>query len=196
MQRYIYGAGGHGKVVLDAMQVSKLMCNSFIDDKFDLPVWCGLPVIKLIDFNLDQELHLAIGSCKARELIAYKLKTVTYFSVVHPKAIVAQSSVVQVGTLLAANSIVAPDTQVGKHCIINHCAIVDHDCIVGDFCHIAPNACLGGGVILGKCVFVGAGAVILPGIKVADYATIGAGAMVNKNVQKGLTVIGCPAKSI
>ncbi len=197
MQNYIYGAGGHGKVVLDAMLTAKLDCAGFIDDRdinewYDLSVFhlCQLPT-KTINF-----LHLAIGNNRTRELIASKLTNINYFTVRHAAAVVSPSAQIGFGTLLAAQSVVAPDAQVGNHCIINHSAVVDHDCVVGNFSHIAPQSSLGGGVRIGNGVLVGAGAVILPGLVVEDYAIIGAGAVVTKNVSAGVTVVGNPAHLI
>lgn len=197
MQNYIYGAGGHGKVVLDAMQVALVDCAGFVDDKGG-PIWMGLSVYQLAALNLDVEacLHLAIGSCKAREAVAANLVNVKFFSVSHPAAIIAKTAQIGLGSFIAAQSIVGPDSQIGIHCIINHGSVVDHDCVVGDYTHVAPLSSLGGGAVIGKGVLIGAGAVVLPGITIGDYAVVGAGAVVTKNVVAGLTVVGNPAKFI
>lgn len=197
MQNYIYGAGGHGKVVLDAMQVAGLDCGGFVDDG-EIFNWAGLRVLKPLDLieNGSVNLHLAIGNCKTRQAIGNSFNHASYFSVTHPSAIIAKTAQIGIGTFLAAQSVIAPDTRIGNHCIINHSSLVDHDCMIGEYSHIAPNASLGGGVKVGKVVLVGAGAVVLPGIVIADYAVIGAGAVVTKNVAEGVTVIGNPAKSI
>ena len=197
MQNYIYGAGGHGKVVFDAMQVAHIDCAGFVDDK-GVSIWMGLSVYQLSALNLDDEacLHLAVGSCKAREAIAVNLMKAKFFSVSHPAAIIAKTAQIGLGSFIAAQSIIAPDAQIGIHCIINHGAIVDHDCLVGNYTHIAPHSSLGGGAIVGKGVLIGAGAVVLPGITIADYAVVGAGAVVTKNVVAGMTVVGNPAKFI
>jgi sugar O-acyltransferase (sialic acid O-acetyltransferase NeuD family) len=196
MQNYIYGAGGHGKVVLDAMQLSGVECAGFVDDK-ELCVCAGLGVYSLSNLNLDRvALHLAIGNCKTRELIASKLEYVDFLTVKHPSAAISKSATLGVGTLVAAQVVIAPDAVVGAHCIINHGAVVDHDCVVGDFTHIAPLCTLGGAVRVGRGVLVGAGAVVLPGLIIEDYAVIGAGAVVTKNVSSGVTLVGNPAKPI
>jgi len=197
MQNYLYGAGGHGKVVLDAMQVAHINCTGFVDDK-EISNWAGLSVLKLSDLVLESSIyfHLAIGNCKIREVIATQLNNANYFSVTHPSAVVAKSAQIGHGTFSAAQSVIAPDAKIGNHCIINHAAVVDHDCVVGDYTHIAPQCSLGGGVKVGKGVLIGTGAVVLPGITIADYAVIGAGAVVTKNVAEGMTVVGNPAKSI
>lgn len=45
-------------------------------------------------------------------------------------------------------------------------------------------------------VSIGANATILPGVKLSKGAVIGAGAVVTKDVARGVTVVGNPAKSI
>ena len=195
MNRYIYGAGGHGKVVLDAMQLGLVDCSGFIDDRA-VGINAGLQVYSTSDIvaNSAAYIHLAIGNCKIRERLAQTLREFSFFSVVHPNAVVAKSSKLGEGTFLAALAIIAPDSSVGCHCIINHSAVVDHDCHVGDFVHIAPHVALGGGVKVGKGVLVGSGAIVLPGLEIGDYATIGAGSIVTKNITAGTTVAGNPAR--
>ncbi len=197
MKCYIFGAGGHAKVVLDAMQKASLKCEGFIDDqslnqRMDLPVFSSL---FLNDLN-NIELHIAIGNCKAREEIFKKFENLKFVSVYHPASIVSSRAKIQVGTFLAAGSIIGPDVSVGKHCIVNHHSVIDHDCSIGDFCHIAPHASLGGGVKVGHGVLIGAGAIVLPGLKINDYATVGAGSIVTHDIASGITVMGNPARAV
>ena len=196
MKNYIYGAGGHGKVVWDAMQKSNLKCEGFINDQA-LNQWMGLPVLTSSFLNdiKNIELHIAIGNCRAREEIAKKFQSLKFISIYHPDAIISSRAKIEVGTFLAAGSIIGPDASIGKHCIINHQAVVDHDCLVGNFCHIAPHASLGGGVKVGQGVLIGAGTIVLPGIRIADYATLGAGSIVTNDVASGATVMGNPARA-
>ena len=197
MKNYIYGAGGHGKVVLDAMHLAGLVCHGLIDDK-SINQWAGLPVFSraTLTQEADIRIHLAIGDCATRQKIAASLMSVDSLSVQHPGALVSLSASVGEGSFLAAGAIVGPDAKVGRHCIVNHHAVVDHDCVVGDFCHIAPHVSLGGGVKIGHGVLVGAGAVILPGLSVGDAVIIGAGSVVTKNVESGVTFVGNPARVI
>jgi sugar O-acyltransferase (sialic acid O-acetyltransferase NeuD family) len=197
VKSYIYGAGGHAKVVCDSMKKSNLVCEGFIDDS-RLGQWIDLPIFTssiLSGFD-DIELHIAIGHCKTREAIVKKFQNSNFFSVYHFDAIISIRSKIEEGTFLAAGSIIGPDAKVGKHSIINHHAVIDHDCSIGDFCHIAPHVCLGGGVKVGKGVLIGAGAIVLPGITIADYAIVGAGSVVTSDIASGVTVIGNPARAI
>ncbi|MEM6462815.1 MAG: sugar O-acetyltransferase [Pseudomonadota bacterium] len=51
-------------------------------------------------------------------------------------------------------------------------------------------------VYIGVNVWVGGGAIILPGIAVGDEAIIGAGSVVTRDVARGTTVVGNPAREI
>ena len=101
MKSYIYGAGGHGKVVWDAMQKSNIKCEGFIDDQV-LNRWMDLPAFAssfLNDID-DIELHIAIGNCKTREKVFKKFKNFKFMSISHPNAIISSRAKIEVGTFL------------------------------------------------------------------------------------------------
>lgn len=193
---YIYGAGGHGKVVLDAMHSNGQPCDGFIDVR-PIGKWANLSVVNDAEIsNKESHVHIAIGNSNAREKIANSHQHFNYFSIHHLKSIISPTaSISSLGVFLAANCIIGPDASIADHTIVNHGAVVDHDCVIGAYCHIAPNATLGGNVSIGNHVMVGAGAVILPGVKIANHVTIGAGAVVTRDIDiDGIKLIGVPAK--
>ena len=51
-------------------------------------------------------------------------------------------------------------------------------------------------VTIGSRVWIGGGAIILPGVNVGNDAIIGAGAVVTRDVARGATVVGNPARMI
>lgn len=193
---YLYGAGGHGKVVLDTLQNCGLECHGFIDDR-TLGQWAGLPVIQPSSIPSHAQLHLAIGNSQVREKLAQQLIQYQFLTIRHPQSSISKSAQVSSdGCLIAAKAVIGPDAKIGNHTIVNHGAIVDHDCIVGDYCHIAPNAVLGGNVRIGNHVLIGAGAVVLPGITIIDNVTVGAGAVVTRDITDAAIFVGAPAKPI
>lgn len=197
MRFYIYGAGGHGKVVLDAIEVGGQSCHGFIDSNgFDQ--WVGKPVSsdKKLPIVSSCTIHIAIGHAATRAKLAQQLSELGYsfFTVRHPFAVISKNSKIGMGSFISATAVVAPYAVIGNHVIVNHGAVVDHDCVVGDLSHIAPRSVLGGGVIVENNVFVGSGAIVLPGICIGNNSVIGAGAIVTKNVAPGTTVVGNPAK--
>jgi sugar O-acyltransferase (sialic acid O-acetyltransferase NeuD family) len=191
LEHYIYGAGGHGRVVFEAMQMANMECNGFIDDNVK-GLSQNLPVISSIDAKKIDNIyiHIAIGGCKVREEIFLNSPFRNNFSVFHPLSSVASDAKISSGVFVASGSVIGPNVHIGEASIINHNAVVDHDSTIGQFSHIAINAAVCGPVKIGRGVLIGAGAVILPGINICDYAIIGAGSVVTKNISTPKTYIG------
>ena len=80
--------------------------------------------------------------------------------------------------------------------IVNTGARVDHDCVLGEACHIAPGATLGGSVRVGAQSLVGIGATVRQGIAIGDRVLIAGGAMVIHDVPDGERWAGVPAQGI
>lgn len=72
----------------------------------------------------------------------------------------------------------------------------DHDCIVGDYCHIAVGAHLCGTVRVGNGSWIGAGATVSNNVNICSYATVGAGAVVIHDIEESGTYIGVPVKKM
>lgn len=194
----VYGAGGHGKVVLDAILRLGQQPRLFDDDRTKYGEWLlGIPVESPSLLSEDDfcRVHVAIGSNSIRRRISVKLGG-DWVTLIHPQASVADSSCIGRGCFIAAAAVLAPDCVLGEGSIVNHGAVVDHDCRIGSFCHVSPNATLGGEVTIGQAVLIGSGAVVLPGVSVSDGATVGAGAVVTHDVAAQATVHGVPAKSV
>lgn len=200
----LYGAGGHGKVVLDALlqSVDGLSGLLVIDGDPDLrgKDLLGFPVAMPEECASisRRRFHVAIGRNNVRGMVHEQLVGQGHeaMAVVHPEAVVSRFARVDSGAFLAARSILGPGASVGRGVIVNHGAVVDHDCMVGAFSHVAPNATLGGSVRVGRGVLIGAGAVVLPGVSVGEGATIGAGAVVTTDVVAFSTVVGVPGRVI
>jgi len=194
---YIYGAGGHGKVVFYTLNQSGKQVEGFIDDKAEGQL-CGISIFPSTELEKlpHYTIHFAIGNNIIRSRLQTKWNSqgVLAETGIHPRSTVYPSVVIGLGSLISAGAIIGPDAQIGTGCIINHNTIVDHDCVVGEFSHIAPAATLGGGVIVGKQSLIGAGSTILPYITIGQNVTVGAGAVVTHNLPDNVTVIGCPAR--
>ncbi len=197
----IYGAGGHGKVVLDALERAGRRVAGFLDDDPQRVggVFCGHPVfgeLGRVEDSESVEVVVAIGDALDRHKLTVGLEGRGYAlaTVVHPSAVVAPDVVVGPGTMVLAGAIINPGARVGQSVIINTGALVDHDCVIGDYAHIAPGVRLAGNVSVGERALVGLGATVVPGTQIGAGAMVGAGAVVISDVADGQTVTGVPAK--
>ena len=197
---YLFGASGHGKVVIDIIKSSmkEFEINAVYDDSPKTQTILNIPVFKA-DFDIlnddSSSWLISIGNNKFRKQISEKIKG-KFLKAIHHSAIISESSEMEEGTVVMANTVVNPDAKIGKHCIINTGAIIEHDCIISDFVHISPNVTLAGEVFVGEGTHIGIGACVIQGIKIGKWCTIGAGAVIIKDVPDGATVVGNPGRVI
>ena len=197
----IFGAGGHARVVADAVQQAHPTWSLTASDRNDrlcegelLP---GIPLARAGSLEpWGGALHVAIGDNRAREKESLALGVHRLVSVIHPRASVSPHARLAEGCFVAAQAVTATGVVLERSVIVNHASVVDHDCTVGAFSHIAPGAVLGGGVRIGSRVLVGSGAVVQLGRSICDDAVIGSGAVVCNDIQQAGTYVGIPARRV
>jgi sugar O-acyltransferase (sialic acid O-acetyltransferase NeuD family) len=148
----IIGAGGHGKVILDAaIKLNEYTILGFLDDQKslgtvieqDFTVLGGVEGIKDL-FSADTCFVVAIGDNMSRKRIYDKLKKVMVPAVlVHPSASVSDSAVVGPGSVVLAGAVINSGSMIGENCIVNSLALVDHETRVGSHSHISQGALIG-----------------------------------------------------
>jgi acetyltransferase EpsM len=191
----IYGASGHGGVILDSVLSSNGSVECFIDDALKSE-FLGLDV-HLPDFLRGKdEIIIAIGNNAIRRKVVNKLKDVVFVNAVHADSMVSPHTRLGDGIAVMAGVVVNQGSSIGNHVILNTNCSIDHDCIIEDFVHVSPGATLCGGIKVGEATQIGAGATILPNLKIGKNVVIGAGALVTKDVLSETTVAGVPARLV
>ena len=197
----IIGASGHGKVIADlAETLQQYKEIYFLDDDSKKKSCMGYQVIgtsvDIDSYIVKADFVVAIGNAKIREKILEGLlqKGAGVPALIHPNACVAKNVRIGAGTVVMAGSVIQADSHIGKGCIINTCASVDHECVLEDYVHVAVGAHLAGAVEVGKSTWIGAGATVSNNIKICGECMIGAGAVVVRNIEQKGTYIGVPTK--
>ncbi len=142
----------------------------------------------------------AVGGARGRDRLEiqelFEQNGVRPATVAHPAAYVAGNATLGEGTQVLAGAVVGAEANLGRACIVNTRASVDHECVLGDGVHVAPGAVLGGCVTVDELAFVAMGAVVLPRVRIGRGAVVGAGAVVTRDVPAGKVVYGNPARVI
>jgi len=202
------GAGGHAKVVIEALRLSGgHEIVGLLDPKPEL--WntdvLGVPVLggdDLLAAMKAQGVDLAfiglggVGYTGPRRKL-YQLATDQGFQIIpaiHPQAVLSPSAQLGEGPTVLAGAVINAEATLGDNVIINTGAIVEHDCVIGSHVHIATGAVLAASVTVGDGAHIGAGSTIRQGISIGEGAVVGAGAAVVKDVAPHTMVAGVPAK--
>ena len=156
-----FGAGGHGKVVLDAARSAGMDVAWIADHNPKSGDVLGVPVLHVhvggVEFPPEFTFIVAIGDNAIRARIFGELcdQGGQPRTVVHKFAAISPAAALGAGTLVCAGVVVNAGAQVGADCILNTSASVDHDCVVGAHVHLCPGVRLGGLVSVGDGTLVG-----------------------------------------
>lgn len=194
----IIGASGHGKVVADIIEKAGDRAAGYLDDNEALgDAFFGLPILGTVDDYIrymQYEFIVAIGNAAVRESIVNKLAGVKWYTAIHPTAVIARRGVkIGEGSVIMANAVINAGAGIGRHCIINTSAVVEHDNIIEDYVHVSVGAKLAGTVHVGKSAWIGIGAVVSNNLSICADCMIGAGCVVVKNIEQPGTYVGVPA---
>ena len=205
---FIVGAGGHGRLLLDAWRLGENPDPvGFLDDdpaKKDLTI-DGLRVLGSVEDNADAirgaTLILGIGAVDkptARVVTTGQLTRLgsEFATVTHPSAIVSSAAQIGAGCTLLAGVIVNRGARLAPFVTLYSGTIVEHDSEIGDHTQVAPGVVIAGNVRIGQRVFIGMGANIGHGVAIGDDSVVGAGSVVLKDLPAKSRVAGVPARPI
>ncbi|NUU75303.1 acetyltransferase [Paenibacillus xylanilyticus] len=199
----IIGAGGHGKVVAEiAMKMNRWSEIAFLDNNESKRSSLKFEVIGKSDdafrYICGYDLFVAIGDNRIREELQEKLEKAgaSIPVLVHPQSIIGNDVSIGMGTVLMAGVIINCCSKVGKGCIVNTGATIDHDNVIEDFVHLSPGTHIAGNVRIGKGTWIGIGGLVSNNVSIITRSIIGAGAVVVKDINTAGTYVGVPARGV
>jgi len=205
----LVGSAGHAKVIVDIVEKQgKYRIAGFLEHsrpKGELVQ--GYPVVgqeedlpQLIESLGIKGILVAIGDNYLRSKVAAKIGAIApdlpFVTAIHPQATIARDVTIEAGTVVMAGGIVNPACTVGRFCVVNTNASLDHDGVMEDFSSLAPRVATGGFCRIGAYSAIGIGAVLIHRMVVGEQSVVGAGSTVLKPVEPYQVVYGTPAKFV
>ena len=203
----IVSSGGFAREVLTLInsineQDHRFEFVGFIDNDQSRTVH-GYPIIGSDeDVNNTQEplsVVIAVGEprLKARIREKYANPLISFPSLIHPAAIIADDSVeIGEGCIICACCIITVDVKIQSFVTLNLQCTVGHDTVIGEYSSFMPSVNISGEVSIGRAVYVGTGAKIINQVNLGENTIVGAGAVVTKSLPANCTAVGVPAKPI
>ena len=197
----LIGCGGHAKSITDSvLTAEEFEIAGFLDNS----ATSGYRGYKTIgtDENLKQIFDDGIeyafvcigflGESKIRNDLYTKLKNIGFKLpvIIDPSAVIAADVTLDEGTFVGKNVVINSNSKVGKMTIINSGAIIEHDCVVGDYSHISVACVLCGNVKIGNDCLIGANSTVIQGISIGDNVIVGAASLILNNIEDNKKVIG------
>ena len=182
----LIGGGGHCVSVIDVIEnenkfniLGILDSNINEDNVLGYPILGGDHLIK--DLNNENTWFLiTVGQIKSYSIRANIYKTLNIYgaklaTVVSPLAYVSKHANIEEGTVIMNGVVINAKSKIGKNCIINTKANIEHGVTIEDFCHISACAVINGDSIVEKGSFIGSNATISNGISIKENSIISAG---------------------
>lgn len=199
----IIGASGHGKVVADiALKMNKWKEIAFLDDDEQRKSALGFDVVgeskDVTNYIDNSDIVVGIGNNEIRQNVQSKVEKIgaSVPVLIHPNAVVGEVVEFGAGSVVMAGVVINCSTRIGKGCIINTSASVDHDNVIEDFVHVSPGVRLAGSVRIGQNTWLGIGSLVINNVEITKACIIGAGSVVVKAIKETGTYVGVPARRV
>lgn len=205
----LIGSSGHAKVIIDMVEKQgaykivglidafrpvgeETLGYKIIGAEDDLPILVGQYDLK--------GFIVAIGDNSIRATVAANVACccpgLPPVTAIHPNSSIGKGATVAEGSVIMAGAVINPCCQIGRFCIVNTAASLDHDSVMEDFSSLAPGASTGGNCRIGHHSAVSIGATLRHGIKVGAHSVVGAGSLLMTDLGDYSIAYGVPATKI
>ena len=194
---FIYGAGGHAKVIISMLRLLDWEIVGMVDDNVPAgTIVSGVKVLGSADLLSDLRAQGicnavnsigGIGNYTIRWNVFQRLRELDFYfpTFVHPAAFVEDSAVLADGVQILAQSYVSAGCSIGFGSLINSGVIISHDTEAGVCVNMSPGALVGGNVKVADYAQIGMGAAVNLGVRIGSAAIIGNSAVVKSDVPAG-----------
>jgi sugar O-acyltransferase (sialic acid O-acetyltransferase NeuD family) len=189
---YIFGAGGHARVIASFLKATPI----FVVDSPSDPT-----IMSVTDyFNLlpKGDAYIGIGTNSARQRISERLRAakIRTPACIAPTAFVARDATIGDGAVICAGAVVGSKANIGCYTIVNTLSSVDHDCTLGDLSQVTAGVTFGGTVTVGVNCFFGIKSAVIPNKEIGDNVQVMAGSLIVSNVPPNVMMGGNPARIV
>lgn len=193
----IIGAGGHGKVVANIAKLNDYKEILFLDDSGTKDANIVGTTEDIVNYK-DYDFIVAIGNNQIRKKFTDNLfeQSFKVVNLIHPTAVIDETVMIGLGSVVMANAVINAYAKLGKGCIVNTSATVDHDDVIEDYVHICPGVHIAGTTTIGYEAWIGIGASVINNVSIAPKCMIGAGTVVVRDIVESGTYVGITARRI
>ena len=201
----IIGGGEHARVVIEAARsLTGWNILGFVD-----PLPCDETAARMKVARLGDDaaigrhakaaLVLGIGTAglddrRQNAVAGLSVAPERWATVIHAAAWVSPTATIAAGSVVLAGAVVNSGARIGRHCIVNSRACIEHDATLGDFVHAAPGSIVAGGASVGDGSYLGIGSLIRDHRTIGRACLVGMGAAVTGNFGDGAVLVGVPAR--
>lgn len=197
----ILGFGGHARSVADVALSAGFRSLLFVEPNAqEGEHFVGHPVQRELPHRLPEgwSCFPAAGDNHRRQMQVTTIQSAGWplATVISPSATIGAGAFVSPGTFVGHHAHIGPMARAGLASIVNTGAIIEHECVIGDYVHVSVHATTAGRSRLGDYVFLGAGATVIDGVSIASHVTVGAGGVVIASIDSPGTYVGVPVRRI
>ncbi len=190
----LIGSGGHAKSCINLLNNNKKYKLDFIADKKSelnkkiLSYKVTKSLSSIIKYK-NKNILIGIGQIKSPNLRIkifnnLKKKNFIFPIIISNSSIVSKFSNIEEGTSIFHQVYIGPNVKIGKNCIINNHALIEHDVTIGNNCHVSTGVKINGNVIIGNNTFIGSGTILHNNLIIGEDCVIGAGKVIKKNIKQ------------
>jgi len=181
----LIGGGGHCHSVIDVIEQENKFTIAGIIDKKELvgQKVLGYEIIASDDdlpnlFENYKNAIVTVGQIKSNTLRVKLFNTIKDIGynlpiIISPFAYISKHSFIDEGTIIMHNALINAGVKIGKNCIINSKALVEHDSTVEDYCHVSTAAVINGGVTVKENTFFGSNATSKEYVEISKFVKAG-----------------------